>query len=271
MISFPNCKINIGLQVLGIRPDGYHGLQSVFYPIAIRDALEIIDLSSTGGDVFSTSGIPVEGNSESNLCLKALTLLKIKFPRLPALRMHLHKAIPTGAGLGGGSSDAAFTLQLINKKYSLELTTEALMDYAGQLGSDCPFFILNKPCFASGRGEILEEIAVDLSCFKILVVNPGIHINTGWAFSALGNQRKVDNLRDCIKLPVGTWRENIFNDFETSVCTAYPEIGTVKELLYESGASYASMSGSGSSLYGIFSKEAAPEINFPAHYFYKWV
>ncbi|MBC7534720.1 MAG: 4-(cytidine 5'-diphospho)-2-C-methyl-D-erythritol kinase [Ferruginibacter sp.] len=271
MISFPNCKINIGLQVSGTRADGYHDLQSVFYPVTIRDALEIIDAPPTSDDVFSTSGIPVEGNSENNLCLKALHLFKNKFPRLPALRMHLHKAIPTGAGLGGGSADAAFTLQLINKKYSLGLSVEELKDYAGELGSDCPFFILNKPCFASGRGEILEEVTIDLSNHKILVVNPGIHINTGWAFSLLDNPRTPGKLKYYINLPIGTWRQNIFNDFETPLFLVHPEIGNVKEYLYRAGASYASMSGSGSSLYGIFEKGATPEINFPAHYFCKWV
>lgn len=271
MISFPNCKINIGLQVIGKRADGYHDLQTIFYPVALKDALEIIDNAQSNDITFSTSGINIDGNVETNICLKAYKLLKKDFPRLPGIKMHLHKTIPLGAGLGGGSADAAFTLHLLNKQYSLGLDLQSLNKYAIDLGSDCPFFVINKPCFATGRGEILEEIKLELSAYKILIINPGIHINTGWAFSALEKMGVSSNLKDHASLPVAKWRDYISNDFEIPVFRAYKEIGLIKENLYEAGALYASMSGSGSSLYGIFEKDAAAALNFPAHYFYKWV
>ncbi|MFT3908428.1 MAG: 4-(cytidine 5'-diphospho)-2-C-methyl-D-erythritol kinase [Ferruginibacter sp.] len=271
MIAFPNCKINIGLQIIGKRADGYHDLQTIFYPVVLKDALEIIDNTETNDAAFSTTGITIDGNAENNLCLKAYQLLKKDFPQLPGIKMHLHKTIPLGAGLGGGSADAAFTLQLLNKKYALGLDPESLNKYAADLGSDCPFFLMNKPCFASGRGEILEEVTLDLSAWKILLINPGIHINTGWAFSALEKMSIGSNLKEHVSQPVATWREHISNDFEIPVFKAHKEIASIKENLYKTGAIYAAMSGSGSSLYGIFEKDAVPKLNFPSHYFQKWV
>ena len=185
--------------------------------------------------------------------------------------MHLHKIIPMGAGVGGGSADAAFTLQLLNKKYALGLDLAALNKYALTLGSDCPFFLINKPCFAGGRGEILEEISIDLSAYKIVLVNPGIHINTGWAFSVLEKNVAHKDLKGLITKPVNEWRDQISNDFETPVFKAHPAINSIKESLYAAGALYAAMSGSGSSLYGIFEKNAVIDLNFPPHYFQKWV
>ena len=271
MVSFPNCKINIGLQVIGKRADGYHDLQTVFYPIYIKDALEIIDNDSAIDISFSATGLNIDGNIENNLCLKAYHLLKKDFPELPALSMHLHKIIPIGGGLGGGSADAVFTLQSINKQYSLALTASQLKNYAVRLGSDCAFFLINKPCFAGGRGDLLKEIPVDLSDYKILVVNPGININTSWAFSALKNKTAHPDLKDLVKTPVSEWPKNIHNDFEEPVFNLYPEINVLKENIYNAGATYASMSGSGSSIYGIFELDRIVNINFPAHYFYKWV
>jgi 4-diphosphocytidyl-2-C-methyl-D-erythritol kinase len=271
MVVFPNCKINIGLQVIGKRADGYHDLQTIFYPVPIKDALEIIDDPTINSIEFSFSGITIDEKFENNLCIKAYELIKKDFPALPGMRMHLHKAIPMGAGLGGGSADAAFTLEMINKKYHLNLTHQQLKEYALLLGSDCPYFLINKPCIASGRGEILEDIQLDLSSYKILVVNPAIHINTGWAFSVLDTAGKITDLASVIKKPVSEWREIVFNDFEVPVFNAYPEIRSIKESMYSSGALYAAMSGSGSSVYGIFQKDAIPNLNFPAHYFYRWV
>ena len=182
MVSFPNCKINLGLNIVNKRNDGYHDFETVFFPIHLKDALEIIEKEKFE---FSTSGLPIEGEPEKNLCIKAYQLLKKDFPQLPAVQMHLHKAIPMGAGLGGGSADGAFTLKLLNKKFDLSLSEKQLINYSLQLGSDCPFFILNKPCFATGRGEILEQIDLDLSEYKILIVHPAIHISTAWAFSTI--------------------------------------------------------------------------------------
>lgn len=273
MVVFPNCKINIGLQIMGKRADGYHNLQTVFYPIVLKDALEILsDNENTTGFSFEHSGIIIDGEKQDNLCIKVYRLLQNDFPALPAAKMHLHKNIPIGAGLGGGSADAAFTLQLINDKFSLGLTQNDLINYAMKLGSDCAFFIVNKPCFATGRGEILESIELSLSSYKILIINPGIHINTGWAFSQLQLSNIKDNdLKNNILQPIETWKQSITNDFERPVFAAYPEIEKIRSTLYKEGAVYASMSGSGSSVYGIFEDKTAIDQNFPPHYFCKWV
>src|SRR6187402_1708961 len=169
MVSFPNCKINLGLNIVNKRNDGYHDIETVFFPVHLRDALEVIEKEKFE---LSTSGSPIKGEAEKNLCLKAYHSLKNDFPNLPAVQLHLHKVIPMGAGLGGGSADGAFTLKLLNKKFELNLSEKQLIHYSLQLGSDCPFFILNKPCFATGRGEILEQTELDLSEFKILIVHP---------------------------------------------------------------------------------------------------
>ena len=185
--------------------------------------------------------------------------------------MHLHKSIPMGAGLGGGSADGAFILKLVNDKFNLGLNESQLIKYALELGSDCPFFIKNKPCFAEGRGEILNEISLDLSNYKILIVNPGIHINTGWAFNNLKITGTETNLQQAITKDITTWKDNITNDFETPVIKAHPGIGEIKNQLYNSGALYSSMSGSGSTVFGIFKNKPTEAIKFPEAYFYKWV
>jgi len=176
-----------------------------------------------------------------------------------------------GAGLGGGSADAAFILKALNNMFDLHLSTEQLIAYALQLGSDCPFFIINKPCYATGRGEILEELALDLSAYKIILVNPGIHINTGAAFSNVKPWRKEHNLKDLAAMPIRDWQQNIYNDFENPVFKTEPEIAEIKTELISKGALYAAMSGSGSTVFGIFDKKNEPEFKFPDHYFNKWV
>lgn len=259
MIVFPNCKINLGLRIISKRTDGFHDLETVFYPVPFPDALEII--SNDKPDIeFTATGIPVDGPATDNLCLKAYRLIKKDFPDLPAVRIHLHKAIPLGAGLGGGSADAAFMLKLLKDKFQLNLSTNQLINYALQLGSDCPFFIVNKPCFATGRGEQLEEINVDLSAYKIVLINPGVHINTGWAFSNIKAAPPKKSTREIIQQPVGTWKKELINDFEKPVFAAHPQIGEIKETLYRQGAVYASMSGSGSTVFGLFDADfdAAP-------------
>lgn len=255
MISFPNCKINLGLRILRKRNDGYHDLETVFYPLPHYDIIELIH----GSDdlVFSGSGLRVAGEPANNLCFKAIHLLQQDFPELPAMRLHLHKNIPMGAGLGGGSADGAFTLQLINQKFRLGISREQLLDYALQLGSDCPFFIINKPCIAYGRGEQLEEIEVDLSHYGFLLVHPGIHVNTAEAFSGINPAEPAKSVRTIIQQPIKTWKDELINDFETTVFSKHPDIKSIKELLYSKGAVYASMSGSGSTVYGIFEDQSS--------------
>ncbi len=272
MVVFPNAKINIGLHITGKRPDNFHNIETVFYPVAWKDALEIIEHPADGQEVlFSHSGLVIEGKSEDNFCIKAWHLLKKDFPALPAIQMHLHKTIPMGAGMGGGSADGAFTLQLINKKFGLGLTDGQLRTYAIELGSDCPFFVYNQPCFASGRGEILEPIELKLASYQILLVYPGIHINTGWAFRSLIMPEPIIDLRNIVQMPVADWKGKLQNVFEPAVFAAHPEIARLKESMYEMGALYASMSGSGSTVYGIFPPKAQISLNFPASYFHKWV
>jgi len=268
MIAFPNGKINLGLRVLGKRDDGFHDIETVFYPVAIYDILEIIE---TDRSSFTSSGISVEGLSINNLCLKAYDLLKDNHPSLPTVAMHLHKNIPVGAGLGGGSADATACLRMLNTIGSLGLSAEQISEYALQLGSDCPFFLMNKPCLASGRGEILREVDIDLSAFSILIVNPGIHINTGWAFSALTSYSSKGGLENVIVNPVTTWKQDLHNDFENLINEKYPETKRLKELMYTRGAIYASLSGTGSTVYGLFKKNNMPDFHLPDSYFAKWV
>ena len=280
MIVFPNCKINLGLRILRKRADGYHDLETVFYPLPLYDVLEVIQDAGYGmRDAdnnqkeaflqFSNSGFSLNGNPDDNLCIKAYYLLKKDFPQLAGIQMHLHKAIPAGAGLGGGSADAAFTLRLLNEKFNLDLSTDQLINYALQLGSDCPFFIINKPCFATGRGEILEPTTIDLSSYKFIIVNPGIHISTANAFSGITPTLPAKSVKEIIQQPIGTWKNEFVNDFEKTVFNQHPEIGTIKKDLYDGGALYASMSGSGSTVYAIFEKASGMKFNFPSNYFIK--
>jgi len=266
MVVFPNAKINLGLTVLNKRDDGYHNLETVFLPILIKDILEIIPSDKFE---FNVSGILIDTKPEENICIKAYQLLKKDFHGLPSVKIHLHKAIPTGAGLGGGSADGAFILKLLNKIFELNLSTNQLINYALQLGSDCPFFIYNTPCIASGRGEVLEKIDLDLSAYKIIAINPGIHISTGWAFTQLSSALAAKSIKDIIHQPINTWKDQLKNDFEEPVFKQHPEIESIKDELYNKGAIYASMSGSGSSVYGIFKKEETVNLSFPEKYFVK--
>ena len=218
MVCFPNCKINLGLHITGKRPDGFHSLETVFYPVALSDMLEIVSAESLS---FQSTGLSIPGTAESNLCLKAYHLLKTDFPDLPPVKMHLHKIIPMGAGLGGGSADGAFTLQLINNKYKLGLSTEQLIAYAAQLGSDCPFFILNQACYATGRGEMLQPVSLDLSGWHFVLVNPGIHVNTKWAFEQITPGPSGKDLLSIIQSPVEEWKHSLSNDFEAPIAKAY--------------------------------------------------
>ncbi len=252
MLVFPNAKINIGLYITGRRADGYHNLETVFYPVNRKDALEIIPAKNNQTTLHITGG-QVAGNPEENLVWKAWKLLQQAFPKqVFPVEIYLHKAIPMGAGLGGGSADAAFMLRLMNDYFQLELGADELSGYALQLGSDCPFFILNRPCFASGRGEALWPLTLDLSAYRIEIITPEIHCSTAAAFKAIQPKPAAYDLRSLATLPLSEWKEYIGNDFELPVFAQYPELKKHKEALYAEGALYASMSGSGSALFGIF-------------------
>jgi 4-diphosphocytidyl-2-C-methyl-D-erythritol kinase len=270
MILFPNAKINLGLNIVRKRPDGFHDLETFFCPVSLCDALEIIPqnppLLSEKEVIFTNSGIIIEGNQEENICVKAWHLLKKDFPLLPRICMHLHKVIPTGAGLGGGSADGAFTLRILNGLFNLKIDDEQLAIYALQLGSDCPFFIINKPCFAQGQGEKLEPITISLSDYEILLVHPGIHISTSKAFAGVKPGIPGNSIHAIIQQPVSTWRSELVNDFEAAIFPQFPAIDGIKNQLYTLGAIYASMTGSGSSVYGIFEKGKLPEDIFPSGY-----
>ena len=255
MITYPNAKINLGLNIVEKRPDGYHNLETVFYPINLQDALEVTTLEEQGDYTLVTSGTPIEGEPENNLVVKAYKLLKEDFPELPGIDIHMYKHIPTGAGLGGGSSDAAFMIKLLNEKFKLKISVEKMEEYAAKLGADCAFFIQNKPVFASGIGNIFESIELSLKGYYLVLVKPDIFVSTKDAFALIKPQKPSKSLKEIIRMPVETWRAMMKKDFEESVFQKYPEIAAIKDKLYDMGAIYASMSGSGSSVFGIFREQ----------------
>lgn len=250
MITFPNAKINLGLNVLSRREDGYHDIESCFYPIDLKDSLEIIESTSFS---FHSYGLKIPGKSASNLCVKAYELLNNDF-QIPPIEIHLLKNIPMGAGLGGGSADGAFTLRMLNESFELNLSNSQLEEYALQLGSDCPFFIKNIPMLASGRGEYLAPFEIDLSVYRIEINTPEIHISTKEAYARITPKQTEISIPDILTLPIGEWRDLLVNDFENSVAPSHPEIVAVKNEMYMKGAIYASMTGSGSTVFGIFEK-----------------
>ncbi len=248
MISYPSAKINIGLNVVNKRKDGYHNIESIFYPIPLFDILEI-NFSETFA--FTSSGLNISGDLESNLVVKAFNLLKSKH-NIDNVAIHLHKQIPMGAGLGGGSSDAAYTLSMLNVLFNLKLSNNQLEAYAFELGSDCPFFIASSPKYITGVGDKMEEINVDLSNYYIYLINPGIHIGTKEAYSKIKPKSSNSDLKLDINYGVSEWKNNIKNDFESSIFYTHTDLINVKNKLYDTGALYASMSGSGSTFYGLF-------------------
>ncbi|MGF7082647.1 4-(cytidine 5'-diphospho)-2-C-methyl-D-erythritol kinase [Mucilaginibacter sp. UYCu711] len=254
MINFPNAKINIGLNITERRPDGYHNLETIFYPVQIKDALEVIEAPELS---FESSGLDIPGRMEDNLCVKGYHLLKKDFD-LPPVKIHLHKNIPIGAGLGGGSANAAFFIRLMNDKFNLDLTIDQQLNYARKLGADCAFFIENKPVFAFEKGDEFETIKLDLSGYSIALVMPDIHISTSEAYSGVKPAPVKQSLFDLIYEPIGEWKNFIKNDFENNIFKNHLEIRGVKAALYEAGAIYASMSGSGASVFGIF--DTTPDL-----------
>lgn len=255
MITYPNAKINLGLNVVEKRPDGYHNLETVFYPINLQDALEVTQLNGEEEYSLTLSGTPIEGDVEHNLVVKAYRLLKADYPDMAPVNIHMYKHIPTGAGLGGGSSDAAFMIKLLNEKFHLNISVEKMEAYASQLGADCAFFIKNKPVFASGTGNIFEPIQLSLKGYYIVLIKPDIFVSTKDAFALIKPQKPAMPLKEVVRMPIETWRATMKNDFEESVFAKYPEIVAIKDKLYDIGAIYASMSGSGSSVYGIFREQ----------------
>lgn len=259
MVAFPGCKINLGLQVLRRRPDGYHDIDTVFYPVPWSDILEFLPAKHFS---FSLSGLAIEGDSDDNLCLRAYRLLQ-KDHSLPPVQGHLHKVVPTGAGLGGGSADAAHTLRILRSLFSLVLSEEQLMELAYQLGSDCSFFLKDSPARGTGRGEVLKAMTIDLKGYFLLVVVPDVHVSTAEAYSDVKPQPPKEDLASVLARPVTQWKDHLTNDFEASVFERFPEIAALKNKMYALGAVFASMSGSGSSVYGLFRDDQPRETHFP--------
>jgi len=263
MIVFPKAKINLGLNVVERRPDGYHNLETVFLPVELKDALEVTTMDEAFPSPFDcdlkVSNIAIEGDEQRNLVVRAYHLLKQDFPQMPRVHAHLYKAIPTQAGMGGGSSDCAAMLLLLNEMFALGLSQQQLIDYAAKLGADCPIFILNRPAYAEGIGERLQAIDLNLKGYFLAVVRPDIPVPTKEAFSRIVPRKPAKNCRLIVSQPIETWREELENDFEKSVFALHPEIGQIKERLYEMGAAYAAMSGSGSAVFGIFREK--PDLN----------
>lgn len=267
MITFPNAKINLGLNIVSKRPDGYHNLETIFYPIPLRDSLEIgvLDSSHNKSYKFHQSGIKLEGDASTNLVVKAYNLLKEEY-KLPPIEIYLHKNIPTGAGLGGGSADAAFMLKLLNDKFSLNLSTSQLENYAATLGADCAFFIQNKPTFAEGIGTKFTPIDLDLKGYDLFLIKPDLFISTQMAFAKIKPQPAKHSPYKLASLPLEEWRTKLTNDFEDSLFPELPQLAEIKDYLYNNGAIYASLSGSGSTVYGIFKDCTLKTNNRKGHY-----
>jgi len=254
MLVFPHCKINLGLWVTGQLDDGFHTIQTVMFPVPWCDILEIVP--TTGMTMLTVTGVEIEGPFDKNLCFRAWKLLAEEHG-IPSVAMHLHKIIPVGAGLGGGSSDAAFTLRVLNKLFDLKLTDALMQQYALQLGMDCTFFLKDIPALATGKGEILSPVNLNLDNYFLTIVKPPIHVSTADAYAAIQPHYREGTIDHLTSLPVAHWKDSLRNDFETSILVKFPEISEIKKILYDQGAAYASMSGSGSAVFGLFSQKPA--------------
>ena len=263
MITFPIAKINLGLLVTDKRPDGFHNIETIFYPIPVQDALEVVASSKFS---INITGIDLKENPEDNLVARAYRLLKEDY-HLPPVSIHLHKNIPVGAGLGGGSSDASHMLTLLNDFFHLGIEGPKLLEYALQLGSDCPFFIHPRAVFAQGRGEVMEDVPLKLSGYYLVVVKPPVHVSTAEAYQEIVPAKSRISLKALIRFPVDKWQGNIMNQFERFVFAKHPEVGQIKQALYDLGAIFALMSGSGSAVFGLFrSEKRSIESHFPSDY-----
>lgn len=258
MVVFPHCKINLGLRIVSKRPDGYHNIETCFYPVPFTDILEIVSSESFS---FSHSGLEVPGRENENLCVRAYHLLAADYP-VPPIKLHLHKVIPMGAGLGGGSSDAAFTLRMINQHFNLNIADEKLQHYATRLGSDCAFFVQDLPKIGSGRGELLSDCPVHLSGSYCVLVKPEIHVSTADAYARVKAAPRPNSLNSILQQPIANWKNSLTNDFEPTVFEQYPVLAELKNALYTHGALYASMSGSGAAIFGIFEKPVSLKKTF---------
>lgn len=262
MICFPTAKINLGLRVVEKRPDGYHNIETFFYPIGLKDALEIVPGTGLSDFRLTVSGTQEVIEPATNLVTKAYRLMQESFA-LPVLDTYLHKAIPTGAGLGGGSSDAAFMLMLLNQWLDSGVSHEDLMRMASNLGADCPFFLLNKPVYATGIGNQFDETAFSLKNYFLVLVKPPVSVSTAEAYAQIKPHQRSRSLKDMVNCPVSEWKNWVENDFETYAFQVHPEIGAIKQRLYDNGALFASMSGSGSAVFGIFEKPVDISLDFP--------
>lgn len=261
MLSFPNAKINLGLSVTEKRTDGFHNIETVMIPIGLCDVLEVI-VAPDDQVSFTTSGLKINGDENQNLVLKAWNILQKKFG-LPAVKIYLHKVIPMGAGLGGGSADAAFLIKSVNMLFNLKLSVKQMEIFALELGSDCPFFIENKPVIAKGRGELFESVEMDLGSYHIVVVKPTIHVDTAAAYTHINPSQKAIPMKNVLKMQLNNWKGFLINDFEKPVFEKYSTINIIKDDLYEMGAVYASMSGSGSAVFGLFKDVPGVRNKFP--------
>lgn len=273
MISFPNAKINLGLNIIEKRPDGFHNLETIFYPIPLTDVLEILVAETTisGKVAIEVSGTDIPGLAEENLCVRAYRMLDADF-QLPAVRIFLHKLTPMGAGLGGGSADGAYTLRMLNQLFNLALTDEILCTYAERLGSDCAFFIKNRASLGTGKGNLLAPIPLDLKGYYIVLVKPDVFVSTAEAYAGIQPSKPTVSVAEMIAKPIETWKEMLVNDFEASIFDKHPAIRNVKYKLYQNGALYAAMSGSGSSVFGIFQAEVhLKELFSDCFYWDSWL
>ena len=261
MLVFPNAKINLGLFVTEKRNDGFHNIESIMVPIRLHDVLEVVESEGLGGISFTSTGLKIGGDPESNLVVKAYRLLQ-QDVSLPSVDVCLHKVIPMGAGLGGGSADASFFLLALDKLFALGLNDDLLLKYAAILGSDCPFFIKNQSALATGRGEVLKSLSVDLKDKYIVLVHPGIHVGTAWAYSQITPLERSSSLSELIQKDIKEWSGSLVNDFEPVVAAEHPRVGTIRDALHEMGADFAAMSGSGSAVFGLFSKKPEVGDNF---------
>lgn len=258
MITFPCCKINLGLNVVAKRADGYHDIETVFYPIPLTDALTIKKMDEGFPSIvdcdLKVTGNSIEGDEQENLVVRAYNLLAKDY-KLPRIHAHLYKRIPSQAGLGGGSSDAAYMIRLLDERFRLNMGNAEMERYAEKLGADCSFFITSEPVFATGRGEILEPVndgTENLNGYYIVIVKPNISISTTEAYANITPKRPAKCCRNIVSQPIDTWKQELINDFESPLFAIHPQLAVIKQRFYEIGAVYAQMSGSGSALFGIF-------------------